>query len=202
MDPRPALRRRDGPLEPQLERHGLPHRRPDHRRGQDPRRRPWHHGPGGQPRPGWGTTTAKGSAASPILFTSPGDSGKVNQWQQLHVAGGTAKSDLAYVTVEYTNRGVQLGSGAHVLDHVTVRRSAQEGLRANNSTNVKLSARTLKENTGRGLWITSGKLDMKGNYWGDGSFPNPVPLLSLSRTDAVDVQGPQPFQINGTGPQK
>lgn len=74
---------------------------------------------------------------------------------EMHVAGGTSKSDLAYVTVEYTNRGVQLGSGAHVLDHVHIRRSAQEGLRCNNSSNVKLSALTLKENSGRGLWITS-----------------------------------------------
>jgi len=49
---------------------------------------------------------------------------------------------------------------------------------------------------------SSGTLDCKGNFWGDGAFPNAVPKLALSRTNAVDVQGPQPFQISGTGPQK
>ncbi len=49
---------------------------------------------------------------------------------------------------------------------------------------------------------SSGTLDCKGNFWGDGAFPNAVPKLALSRTNAVDVQGPEPFQISGTGPQK
>ncbi len=52
------------------------------------------------------------------------------------------------------------------------------------------------------VMTNSGTLDFKGNYWGDGGFPNPVPKLALSRTDAADVQGPQPTPVSGTGPLK
>lgn len=48
----------------------------------------------------------------------------------------------------------------------------------------------------------SGTRDRKGNVWGDGALPNAVQKLALSRTNAFDVQDPEPFQISGTGPQK
>jgi hypothetical protein len=102
-----------------------------------------------------GTLKSSGTAAAPVIFTSPGATGKTGQWQRINLTGASSKAIFTYTTVEYTTSGVFLGTGAHSFGDVTIRRSAADGLTISSANSVALTAFTASENTGRGVTIAS-----------------------------------------------
>ena len=86
----------------------------------------------------YGTLTATGTAAQPIVFTSAQITPTPGYWLALvFVGGGTSNSRLEYVTVSYggqynANSGlcsVYVDSGSPTFDHLTVLSSATAGVR-------------------------------------------------------------------------
>jgi len=106
----------------------------------------------------YGTLKAHGVTGKPVLFTENGNIKKASAWNLIQVSGNSkSKADLKHVIFEYARTGLQLGSGAHVLDNVTFRHNAGLGLEITSASNVKATKLTAVNNGEDGVFIYASK---------------------------------------------
>ncbi len=108
-----------------------------------------------------GVFKTNGTSQLPVMIGPADVTQKPKAWEKLYfhnAAHGVAM--MTHTIVEYGTNGIELGDGKHVLDSVTVRNNAVDGMRV---TGAGWTAKNFvaKNNGGSGLWLanSSGGID-------------------------------------------
>ena len=131
-----------------------------------------------------GTLVARGTANSPITFTSDADTPAAGNWGHLAFAGASAGatldqsgqyaggSILQHVLVEYGGSeggalpgALRLEAAAPYLDHITVQRNLGPGVYVQDGVGLHLGNSVIRDNRGAGLdaTLSSGAAVISGN---------------------------------------
>ncbi len=102
-----------------------------------------------------GKLITQGTSALPVLITPADTSKKANGWENLYVSGSKSGASLSHTIVEYGRYGVELQSGTHVLNSVTLRHNASTGLRVNGGLGFVVKKLSSHDNGGDGVWVNN-----------------------------------------------
>ena len=101
-----------------------------------------------------GHLVVNGAAETPVTFTDDHESKSIKSWHRVRVTGN-GDAAISHAVFEYADRGLQLESGSHTLDHITAQNNEIAGLYITSASDVTVTGLTAEDNVGDGVYIYS-----------------------------------------------
>ncbi len=130
----------------------------------------------------YGTLTAIGTAAEPIVFTSNQATPTAGYWRALLFRPGSSASRLSYVTASYGGRNdgysgyttVYVEGSSPSFDHLTITDSATWGVRAGSTAGLTVTSSAFARNAWGGIGNFTPNIPFAArlNYWDAASGPS------------------------------